>query len=81
VDGLPTDALVRQLRHAAFSRETLRSKRIKSGRFAGWRAISWYDSRGVGVLVWDDELAVYIGGSLTRAEALAVAGSLQPYVN
>ena len=78
-DGLPTDALVRQLRHAAFSRETLRSKRITSGRFAGWRAISWYDARGVGVLVWDDELAVYIGGSLTRAEALAVAGSLQPY--
>jgi hypothetical protein len=31
------------------------------------------------VLVWDDELAVYIGGSITRAEALAVAGSLQPY--
>jgi hypothetical protein len=79
--GLPTDALVRQLRHAAFSRETRRSKRINSGQFAGWRAISWYDARGVGVLVWDDELAVYIGGSLTRAEALAVAGSLQPYVD
>ena len=77
--GLPTDALVRQLRHAAFSRETLRSKPITSGQFAGGRAISWYDARGVGVLVWDDELAVYIGGSLTRAEALAVAGSLQPY--
>jgi hypothetical protein len=77
--GLPMKPLVRQLRAAGFSRGTLQSRRLASGQFAGRQALSWYDSRGVGVLVWDDELAVYVGGSLTRAEALAVVGSLQPY--
>jgi hypothetical protein len=78
-NGLPMEAVVQALRHAAFSRRTLKTRPVESGRFAGGRAVSWYDARGVGVVVWDDELAVYIGGALTRAQALAVARSLQTY--
>ena len=53
--------------------------RLQRGVFAGERARTGYGQWGVGLLVCGPRLAVFIGGSLTRIEALAVADSLQWY--
>ena len=52
---------------------------LPSGVFAGRRAITGYGQAGAGLLVYGPKVAVFIGGSLTRQEALGVADSLQWY--
>lgn len=52
---------------------------LQGGALRGSRATTGYAELGVGLLVFGPEVAVFIGGNLTRDEALGVATSLQWY--
>jgi len=52
---------------------------LLGGAFEGRRVATGYGQSGAGLLVYGPKVAVFIGGSLTRQEALRVADSLHWY--
>ena len=75
--GSISAALLREELGADWGYSVIRHERLSSGLFSGRVATTWLDGSGAGLLVSDRHLVVYIGGDLTRVEALAVAASLR----
>jgi hypothetical protein len=72
--GLSEDRLVRR----AESGRAVERTALTGGAMAGSTAYTWIDAGGCSLLVCSGDLAVLVSGRLSRAEALAVAGSLEP---
>ena len=75
--GSVSAALLREELGPDWGFDVIRREKLHNGVFSGRTATTWLDGSGAGLLVADKRVVVYIGGDLTRAEALAVAASLR----